>query len=292
MQKGGDTTTQQTSGDLPEYIKPYVTDVLSRAKTVSNQPYTTYGNQRLAEFAPETQTAFGMIGQQAAAGTPGIDAATATAGGIADYAATQIPGADLSAYMNPYTTNVLDVQKNRAARTFAEQQAGRDLNYAQAGAFGGNRRFVADSIAQRDMNEQLQAMEAQGLSAAFDRATGLFQQDEENRRLGRALGLDAAVQQGNLARTGQDMKLGLAEALSGVGAKRQQREQAGLDLAYKDFVAQRDYPAQQLAMYSQLLSGVPVTPTSTTTTTEPAPDFLSQLAGLAVGGAGIWDLFN
>ncbi len=266
--------------------------MLSRAQTVSNQPYQTYGNQRLADFAPETNTAFGMIQNQAAAGTPGIDQATATAGGISHYAANQIPGANLDPYMNKYTENVLDVQKNRAQKTFAEQQTGRDLGYAQAGAFGGNRRFVADSIAQRDMNEQMQAMDAQGLSSAFDRATGLFQQDEENRRLGSSLGLEAAAQQGNLAGKGQDMKLGLAEALSGVGAKKQQRTQAGLDMAYKDFTNQRDYPAQQLAMYSQLLSGVPVTPTSTTTTTEPAPDFLSQLAGLAVGGAGIWDMLQ
>lgn len=292
MSKGGDTTTQTTTGDLPAYIKPYATDMLSRAQTVANQPYTPYANQRLAEFSPDTTSAFGMIRDQAAAGTPAMDAATATAGGIANYAATQIPGADLSAYMNPYTQNVLDVQKQRAQQTFEEQQANRDLGYAQAGAFGGNRRFVSDSLAQRDLNQQLQSMDAQGLSAAFDRATGLFQTDEENRRLGSALGLDAATQTGQLASRGQDMKLGLAEALSGVGSKEQQRQQAGLDLAYKDFTNQRDYPAQQLAMYSQILNGVPVTPTSTTSTTEPAPDFLSQLAGLAVGGAGIWDLFQ
>lgn len=292
MSKGGDTTTQTTTGDLPAYIKPYATDLLSRAQGVSNQPYVPYGNQRLAEFSGDTNTAFGMIRNQAAAGTPGIDAATQAAGGIAGYNASQIPGADLSAYMNPYTENVLDVQKQRAERSYGEQQAQRDLQYAQAGAFGGNRRFVSDSIANRDFNEQMQAMDAQGLNAAFDRATGLFQTDEENRRLGKALGLDAAVQQGNLARTGQDMKLGLAEALSGVGSKVQQRQQAGLDMAYQDFVNQRDYPAQQLQLYSQLLSGTPVTPTQTTSTTAPAPDFLSQLAGLAVGGAGLWDLFG
>ena len=88
------------------------------------------------------------------------------------------------------------------------------------------------------------------------------------------------------------ISIGAAEALSGVGSKIQQRDQAGLDLAYKDFIEQRDWPSKQLSLYSQLLSGTPVTPSSTTTTTEPAPDFLSQLAGLAVGGAGIWDLFT
>jgi hypothetical protein len=88
------------------------------------------------------------------------------------------------------------------------------------------------------------------------------------------------------------MGLGLAEALSGVGSRRQQREQAGLDLAYQDFVNQRDYPRQQADFYRAMIAGTPVAPSSTTATTTPAPDFLSQLLGLAVGGAGIYDLLR
>lgn len=306
--KGGDTTTQTTSSELPEYAAPYVTDLLKRAKKTSELPYQKYGNQRLADFSTDTNKSFDMIRQQAAAGTPQVDQALNTMGGIAGYQAGQfdyqgIPGADMSAYMNPYVENVLDVQKSRAQQTFAEQQAGRNAAAVQAGAFGGDRRFVQDSLATRDLNQQMQEMEATGLASAFDRATGLFQSDqdrllrtqtsqEDANRLGRSLGLDAATQMGSLAGKRQDMQLGLAEALSGVGSKQQQRKQAGLDIAYQDFISQRDYPAQQLAMYSQLLSGTPITPTTTSTTTQPAPDFLSQLAGLAVGGAGIWDLFS
>ena len=292
MSKGGDTTTQTTNGDLPEYLKPYVTDMLARSKTVSEQPYTTYQNPRLANFSGDTQSAFQGIRDVAAAGTPDMDAALATTGGIANYQSQGIPDMDYASYANPYISNVLDVQKQRATQSFQEQQAGRDAAAVAAGAFGGDRRFVQDSLAQRDLNQQMQEMDATGLAAAFDRATGLFQQDETNRRLGATLGLDAARQQGSLAQSRQDMQLGAAEALSGVGSKIQQRDQAGLDLAYKDFIEQRDWPSKQLSLYSQLLSGTPVTPSSTTTTTEPAPDFLSQLAGLAVGGAGIWDLFT
>lgn len=292
MSKGADTTTQQTTSSLPSYAEPYYKDLLARSQSVSNLPYQQYQNPRLTDFSADTTGAFDLIRGIAGAGTPGVDAAAQTAGGIADYQAGTIPGMDFQAYMNPYVENVLDVQKQRANQTYEEQQAGRDAAAVQAGAFGGDRRFVQDSLARRDLNEQLQGIEAQGLASAFDRATGLFQQDEEARRLGRQLGLEGAVQQGNLARMGQDLALGRAEALSGVGAKIQQREQAGLDLAYKDFAQQRDWPAQQLSLYSQLLSGTPITPQTTTTTTEPAPDFLSQLLGLAVGGAGIWDLLS
>ena len=292
MAKGGDTTTTSTSGDLPEYLKPYVTDMLARSKTVSEQPYTTYQNPRLANFSGDTNAAFQGIRDVNAQGTPELDQALATTGGIAGYQAGNIPGMDMQAYMNPYTNNVLDVQKQRATQTFQEQQAGRDAAAVAAGAFGGDRRFVQDSLATRDLNQQMQEMDATGLAAAFDRATGLFQQDETNRRLGATLGLDAARQQGTLGQPRQDMQLSSAEALSGVGSKIQQRDQAGLDVAYKDFIEQRDWPSKQLSLYSQLLSGTPVTPSSTTATTEPAPDFLSQLAGLALGGAGIWDLFS
>ena len=292
MNKGGDQTTQSTTSSLPDYAAPYVTDLLSRAQGVSNQPYQTYNGQRLTDFSGDTNQAFDMIRGQAAGGTPGIDAAAATAGGIAGYNAQTIPGTDLTQYMNPYTTNVLDVQKQRATQDFQEQQAGRDAGAVNAGAFGGDRRFVQDSLAQRDLNNQMQGIDAQGLSAAFDRATGLFQQDEQNRQSGKNLGLNAAIAQGTLGQQGQDMKLGLAEALSGVGSKVQQRQQAGLDMAYQDFTNQRDYPAQRLQLYSQLLSGTPVTPQTSTTTTQPAPDFLSQLVGAGTSAAGLWDLLK
>lgn len=292
MSKGGDTTTSTTSGDLPDWYRPYAQDLLSRAQQISKTPYTTYGNQRLAEFSDDTNAAFDMVRDQADAGNPDVDAALATTGGISNFAARGVPDADLSAYMNPYVTNVLDVQKQRATQSFQEQQAGRDSAAVAAGAFGGDRRFVQDSLAQRDLNQQMQAIDAEGLSSAYDRATGLFQDDETNRRLGAQLGLDAAGQQGQLSQLKSDLGFRNAEALSGVGSKVQQREQAGLDLAYKDFTAQRDWPSQQLSLYSQLLSGTPVQQNTTTTVTEPAPDFLSQLLGLAVGGAGIADLFT
>jgi hypothetical protein len=228
-------------------------------------------------------------------------------------------------YFNPYVSNVLDVQKQRANQTFQEQQAGRDAGAVAAGAFGGDRRFVQDSLAQRDLNNQLQGIDATGLQEMFDRGTSLFQNDENRRlsaydsdagrrlasdtgnaerglqaqissedarRAGAGLGLDAAGVLGQLGQTRNDINLQNAEALSGVGAKIQQRDQAGLDLAYKDFQEQRDWPTKQLSLYSQLLSGTPVSANTSTTTTAPAPDFLSQLLGLATGAAGIWDLLN
>ena len=96
---------------------------------------------------------------------------------------------------------------------------------------------------------------------------------------------DAARQQGTLGQTRQDMQLSAAEALSGVGSKIQQRDQAGLDLAYKDFAEQRDWPSKQLSLYSQLLSGTPVS-RSLAQTRKPIMSIRPRANGSTLSAAG------
>jgi hypothetical protein len=304
MAKGDDSTTTTTTSDLPEYIKPYVDRFLPRAETASTLPYQQYGGQRLAQFSPDTQAAFTQMRNTAGQAPTGITNAMQTAQGVSGFQPGQISTQDftqanIQGYMNPYIQNVLDVQKQRAQQSYQEQQAGRDASAIQAGAFGGNRRFVQDSLAQRDLNQQMQGIEAEGLQRGFDTASGLFTSDqarnlqaqmanEESRRMGAGLSLDAAKTGADLQKMYQQYGFSGAEALSGIGAKEQQREQAGLDLAYQDFQRQRDYPYEQLSKYSSLLYGQPIQPTTTQTTTQPAPDFLSQLIGAVTAGAGFF----
>lgn len=518
---GSNTTTQTTTNALPKYLEDPVKDILKRGEVLSNRNYTPYGNERLAEFSDDTNTAFDMIRDQAAGGNRALtNGAAATTTALSRFdpqnvsarnvtTSTFNPGADLTtnryanhqfdtgapidfasfanrrfdtgagietahfanrrfdtganletanfrnrsftdqnvgAYMDPYIDNVLGAQQDMATRRFQEQQAGRDASAVAAGAFGGDRRFVADSLAQRDMNEQMNLMQQQGLSSAFNTAASLINTDEarrlsafeadqdrsleaqtfnkdyrlkayegdETRRLsafeadqgrsfeaqkfnkdfrfkaydadearrlaafeadqgryldtqkfnkdyrfkaydadearrlaafesdedralkagefnkdyrfgaynadatrrltadtgnadrgleaqrlnavndiaGAGLRLDAAGQMGDLANLRQDMTLQDAEALSAVGSRIQGRDQAGLDLAYQDFLRQQGFPEDQLSFYATLLAGQPRSTTSTTATSTPQPSFLSQLAGVATTGFGIYDLFN
>lgn len=63
-----DQTITQTQ--FPEEAKPYYQRLLSRGEAESLQPYAAYPAQRLAEFAPEEQQAFGMTTNLAMQGTP------------------------------------------------------------------------------------------------------------------------------------------------------------------------------------------------------------------------------
>ena len=63
-----DQTITQTQ--FPAEAKPYYQRLLSRGEGESLQPYAAYPAQRLAEFAPEEQQAFGMSAHLANQGTP------------------------------------------------------------------------------------------------------------------------------------------------------------------------------------------------------------------------------
>jgi len=77
-----------------------------------------------------------------------------------------------------------------------------------------------------------------------------------------------------------------------VGGAFDEFTQQGLDIAYADFINQRDFPRQQLNYYSGILRGVPITPGQESTTYQAPPSQLSQLLGLGVGGLGLAKAFS
>ena len=83
-----------------------------------------------------------------------------------------------------------------------------------------------------------------------------------------------------------------AETLEGLGLTRQQMEQANLDLAYQDFINQRDYQKQMINFLSGTLRGVPVSPQSEVVEYQPPPSFGGQLVGAGVAGAGLLDMLT
>jgi hypothetical protein len=90
--------------------------------------------------------------------------------------------------------------------------------------------------------------------------------------------LGSAQQQSNTAMYGQQQA---------TAAQQQALDQSVMTQQYQDFLNQRDYYNNQLAQYSSLLQGTPITPNTTTTSTAPAPSLASQIMGTGVGALGI-----
>jgi hypothetical protein len=120
-------------------------------------------------------------------------------------------------YMSPYMQNVVDYQKQSAVRDFQKGQGMRQAGAVAKGAFGGSRQAIENAEAQRNLNSQLQGIEATGAQEAFKNAQA---QQQFGANLG-LQGLQAGYQ-------GSGMGIQGAQAgLSGLGTA-MQGQQAGL----------------------------------------------------------------
>ena len=135
------------------------------------------------------------------------------------------------------------------------EQAGQNAQAAQSGAFGGSRQGVLQAEGQRNLNQQLNDIQAQGSNAAFQNA-----QNQYNTGLGQELQM---------------------------GGMQQSQNQQGLNTAYNDFLAQKNYPYQQLSYMSNLIRGTPMGMNQTSQVYQAPPNPLSQMAGLGTAGYAV-----
>jgi hypothetical protein len=232
-------------------------------------------------------------------------------------------------FMSPYQQQVVDVEKQAAAREYQIADQMRKSQATRAGAFGGARQAVESAEAQRGLMSQLQGIQAKGSQDAFTQAQQALQaqrsaqmqagttniqsalqaaqsnqqafqealrQAEASRQFGATSGLQAAQslgtmgqQMGAMGETEQKLALERAQALSGVGKEQQAMQQQQLDQAYSDFAAQRDYEQNMINWYNSILRGVPVSMNQSVYQTTPSPSMASQLAGAGIAGLGAYN---
>lgn len=217
------------------------------------------------------------------------------------------PSESYKEYMDPYLEDVLGRQRTRADEMFAEQQQARTDQRIAAGGRRGSRRVLQQAL-ERDKYEQrmgdLEAKQrSQGYLSAQQQARDQFLRDRQARmdaaRLGSAdrlseasYGLQAAAAAAGLDPQLFALQQQQAGALQGVGAAQQKMDQANLDLAYQDFLNQRDFDRRQLQYLAGLLQGVPVTPQSEVYQYQAPGSFSGQLAGAGIGGLGLYNMLS
>jgi hypothetical protein len=299
-----------TNTSIPEYARPYVETMLGQTEAltdINQNPYQAYGGQRIADFSPLQQKAFEEVANQTVASqlAPATNLATASGMGSIDISGRMAdvgrnyareatnPGA-MQSYMSPYIQGALQPQlleMNRQYDATANRMRGQA---AGAGAFGGGRAAMMQAENQRNKNMGMNAAIGQGYQDAF-RAAQQAQQFGANLGLqgyqGALSGLaQANTAAGTLGQLGQT-EFGQEQAILGekqkVGAIQQGQAQQGLDVAYQDFLKQRNYPYQQLAFRSDMLRGLPLSQNAKSIYEAP-PSAASQLGGIGMTALGIY----
>lgn len=314
----GSTTTQV---QLPEWYTQYTSDMLGRAQGVANLPYAQYTGPRIAGFTPTETGGFELTKAAAGAykpflgqagetlGKAGQVSGTAAASPFLGAAAQTFPGA-VSAYMSPYTQNVVNQIAEQGVRQLQEKYlpaVGEE--FIKAGQFGvgpgSSRMGEFGARALRDVQENVLAEQAKALQAGYGQAADIFGADVG--RMAQLAGTagtlgvqeaqalrDLASRYGELGTEAQRAGLTGAGAVTGVGEKERQMQQANLELAYKDFLAQQQYPKEQVKFLGDVLQGVriPQTTVSQTIETPGQAGGPSAIEKAITGGLGVKDLID
>ena len=294
MQQTGQTTTSP-----PDWLLQPIKDNVAKAKEIADAPYQEYDGQRIADFTDDQMAAFDEVRKALGYGQGDIADATGGLKSLLNYDPSSVQAktfdsATASEYMNPYVENVLDRARSRAFETQDIADQKRAAKQIAGGAFGDNtRRGVEDATAADDFQTRLLDMEAKQLAKAYESGANIFAKDADRELTAdkieqsgmNALG-NVAKGIGALASTGQNMNTAGIDALMKIGGIQEAKDQGGLDLAYGDFLAQTNYPKEQVAFLTDILSGVPSG--SQSTTFGQAPNVFGQLAGTGITGASLY----
>jgi len=316
------TTYGTTVEGTPKWMSDYTQGLIARANAAAAEPYIPYGGPRIAGFAEEQEDAFGLAKENIGAyqpyleqGAQGYMGGLEAAGGIRERAQPYIDAATgkwtdpgvAESYMNPYISGVLERQEQLAQRTLEDKfLPGLQSAFTGAGQFGsrGGTGSMEDIGIRgvQDIQEGLEAQRLEALSGAYGMGADIYGRDITSaRELARVSGALDEAQAGAMYQGAQGIaglgaeaqRMGAFDAatLEAIGAQKRGLEQGSMDLAYQDFLEQRDLPWDRLGKMSELIRGLPpsfVPRATQRTDVGPAsvyqPSPLSQL----VGGYGVY----
>ena len=273
---------------IPEYAQPYAERMLGKAEAITETPYQTYGGERLAGSTAQQQAArqsvagmqgptqFGtgtQLAQQAGitslgAGqyAPGVFAAPLTqAPDLRQYQMRAAPGVSgrevttgsftapgtAEQFMSPYMQQALDVQKAEAIRTAQQGQLAQNLAAARQGTYGGARQTLAGTERERNLQQELNRIQAMGSQTAYEQAQRAFEAEQgrglQAQQLSGQFGMQAALanQQAAQQAAQQNLqaRLGVQQLGAQTGLESQRLNQAALLDAQKMAEQSRQYGA-------------------------------------------------
>ena len=276
-------TSTATSAPNPAAMSAY-TDILNKAQTLGNSPYTPYGGELVPGVNAQQTTGINNINSSAGIAQPYIQQAA----GLATAASTPLTAAQIQQYQSPYTQSVVNATQAQFNNQNAQQLQGVKGNAIAQGALGGNREAVAEA---ETTNQQqlaqapvIAGLENQGYQTGLN--TALAEQQAQ---------AQGAYSLGNLGVSGQNAALTGANAQVGAGNLQYGVSSAADQAAYGQFQNQQAFPYQQLQWQAGIDTGVGSNLGGTTTTTSPGPSALGQAAGLGtsvIGGLGASGAFG
>lgn len=292
--KSSSTGTATTTPNVPSWLQGPAQSYYSQVGNLIGNQANTYGptaNQSAAFSGAQSLTS------PNSAINGGIDATRS----LLNYApgsvsAGQLSDTDLSAYMNPYTQNVIDTSMNDLNTARQRAISGGQGQATAAGAYGGSRHGVADALTNESFLSQAASLSANLRNTGYNNAQNAALTDIGNR-------MNADQFNVNSGLSGAGLRLGAANQLynQGVGADANSRAnlgtQAALGTMERDIQRENDPQNAQMQYLSQIYQLLGIDPsqfigqtlnqsgTSTGSSTQTGFSFgWSPNGGFSIGG--------
>ena len=275
---------------LPKEVAPFYEKLLKESEALYKQQMEEgapiYEGKTIAGFTPEQEQLFsglqGLVGQQA----PKFAEAEALTRGTA----AKITPDEVQEFMNPYQQAVVDIEKREAQKQYESTVLPQLAAQAVASqGFGGSRQAILEGMAADTQQRLLADIQAKGSAQAYKDAMDQIAAQRQREGL-------AGQQLAQLAPAGFQAQAQELGAIGKVGDVKQQQAQLALDEAYKQFLQERQFPADALKQFQSVVQQFPNIPTQITRTPPPAQPGLAQtlLGGLgtAVGTYGAFGGFS
>ena len=284
------SATSITTTQLPPEFRPFITDIFQKAKAQQEGlKYIPFTGPRIRDFGPLQEEAFtGLtdLARQGIGTLPDATSATFLTGAreAAARAGRPITVEDIQRLSSPFQQEVIDIAKRKAQEDFDIQIAPKiAAESAAAGSYGGSRAGIIQEKALESLQEQLSDIQTKGSAQAFAQAQQAFQDERAA-----AAGLSGFLERQMTGVPNQALKE--LAALQTVGESKQLLDQKALDLAYQDFLEEREFPTRALQEYQASIRGFPYTPAAYqyTTQTAPTPSLGQTLLTAAAQGAGLY----
>lgn len=260
---GGVPLDTSRTSTLSPWVGDYVTGALGQGAALAQAPYQAYQGPLTAGASDLQQQAFAGSSDIAGAGyTP-----TQFTGGLFDTGAAQ-------SYMNPYIQSALDPQLRELQRQSDIQRTQDAGRLTKAGAFGGSRQAIMESEGRRNLLDKQQDVLGQGYATAYDKAMAQFNADQA-----RQLDVQRLGEQSR--QYGADFGLKSVNQLADLGAAQRGITSEGMAADKAQFEEQRDFAYKMPQYQLNLLQGLPIGASSTSSDQSGIEGLTSDIAGLA-----------
>ena len=287
-----DTVTSQ--GDVPDFLKPYVTQLLEMSKGAASTPYAglnsyytaTGGATPFTQINPLLKQSYTDAEKLGPAGELDTGANMAGAAGIGSLMAGQNymgmasnPYA-VQQFMSPYMQNVVEQQKRSAMQDYARQAPGQQAQSIRMGGRGGTRDALLQAENNRNLQNSLQGIQATGSQQAYQGAQDILKTGADVGLRGYGQGITAANTMGQLGTSRFDQQLRAMQNRSTMGNDIYGKEDTVNKARYADFQNMSNDPMNRAKFMSGIIGNIPVPGRTTTPGSDSTSDWMANLGSL------------